>query len=161
MHSVAANLVVFLLDKMWKLMRMYLPGLLAFRVSGCFGPCPSRRVFVLEMIHLEISQRWQVREQLMMVTLWGIFPKHKQFFCTKQVCTTACFQKVERPERQKIPLRRPVVAQAASRRYVWTNMVLGWGGWQVENSAVGNVNIPLRTWQQATALVNELQRLTC
>jgi len=45
------------------------------------------------MTHLYIVQRWQFREQLLMVTLWGIFPKHKQFSAQNKFVLQHVFKK--------------------------------------------------------------------
>jgi len=102
-------------------MPMYLLGLLALRDSGFFGLCYSRRVFALEMTRLEISQCWQVREQLLMVTLfWGFFLSIDSFLHK----TSLYYSMFSKSGTAGISFRRPVTAYAGSQRNVWTNMVV-------------------------------------
>jgi len=108
-------------------MRMYMPvRLLALRASGCFGPCPSRRVFALEMTHLEISQRLQVREQLLMVTLFGCFLLSINSFLHKTSSYYSMFSKGGTAGTAKIPPRRPLLLQPP--RGDVSGRIWCWGG---------------------------------
>ena len=96
-------------------------------------------------------------------TFLGFFAKHKRSFLHK----TSLHGSIEFKQKVKRLMERKNIIQATcfclSRL---TEIRLDEYGVRATrqnmgNSVVDNVNIPLRTWRQATALVNEVQRSTC